>query len=279
MRGRAGLIETAESLRAYALFASVPYAAMWSRALLVEGREPAAALLIAAHGLGVMTVALVSDRADLERDGVRGVALWRFPTGEREGANAAWLPALVVLTALVFGGLIASAPALGWCATALLLIGLWHATRARAKKYAMVEALAPAAALLAPMAVVGVLAHGTLTPAAVGATTLGSVLLGLALLLCVVRDQPLDATRGWATTATRLGRRRACALAWMWIVAAVVLSAMGAAWGWRGWIVSAAVALAAAASGQAFARAAYERLVAVWTTTLWAVSAAFLLGA
>lgn len=275
VRGQAGLIEAIESLRAYALFASVPYAAMWSRALVVDGREPGASLLIVAHALGLLLVVLVSDRVDLDREGVRGLALWKFPTGESDRAGDLALPILAMLTLVAFVGLTIAHVWLGLSAIGLLAIGLWNATRARRSKYALVEIVAPVGALLAPMALVGVFAPGEIESRAAGATVLGAVLLGLVLLLCVTRDQPTDSLREWTTTATRLGRRGAGALAWAWIVVAVLLSAMGASWGWWGWLVSVTVALAAAASGAASARGAYERLVAVWTITFWIVSAAF----
>lgn len=276
--GRAGLIETFESLRVYALFASVPYTALWSRALVVEGREPGAAMLIVAHALGLLLVVLVSDRVDTDRDGARGLALWRFPTGDAERAGDLALPVLALLTLVAFVGLTLAHVWLGLCAIGLLAIALWNATRGRTRKYALVEMVAPVGALLAPMALVGVFAPEEIAQRAVGATVLGAALLGLALLLCVTRDQPTDALRGWRTTATRLGRRGAGALAWAWIVVAVLLSAMGASWGWWGWGVSAAVALGAAASGAAFARGAYERLVAMWTIVFWVVSVALVVG-
>ncbi|MGP1311019.1 MAG: hypothetical protein ACTS27_12555, partial [Phycisphaerales bacterium] len=126
-----------------------------------------------------------------------------------------------------------------------------------------------------PLALVGVFGHTTLDRHAVGATLLGSVLLGLTMLLCVTRDQPTDSLRGWRTTATKLGRAGAMRLAWAWIVTAVVLSALGAAWGWWGALVSVVVALAAAASGAASTRGAFERLVAIWTVALWVAGIAF----
>jgi hypothetical protein len=278
MSGRAGLIETVESLRAYALFASVPYALFWSSALVVDGREAEGTLFIVAHALGLLLVALVSDRVDTDRDGVRGLALWRFPTGDAERADDLALPILALLTLVAFVGLTLAHVWLGLSAIGLLAIALWNATRARRSKYALVEVIAPVGALLAPMALVGVFAPGEITAQAAGATVLGAAVLGLVLLLCVIRDQPLDALRGWSTTATRVGRRGAGALAWAWIVAVVLLSAMGASWGWWGWLVSAAAALGAAASGAAFARGAYERLVALWTIVFWVVSVAFMFG-
>jgi hypothetical protein len=53
---------------------------------------------------------------------------------------------------------------------------------------------------------------------------------------------------------------------------------MGASWGWWGWVVSATISIGAAASGAAFARGAYERLVADWTLVFWIVSAALMFG-
>lgn len=263
----------------YTLFASVPYTALWSRSLLVEGREPHAALFAAAHALGVWTIVLASDRADADEDeGSRSVALWRFPLGESEGASSAAAVAFPVLALLTIGaltGLIASSPWLGACAAALFVIGLLHATRPRVRKLILVELLAPAGVLLAPMALVGAFAATPLPQAAVGATLLGAVLLGLALLLCAMRDAPSDALRGRRTTPTRLGRRTAGMLAVAWVACAVTLSIFGASWGWWGWPVPLAVALGAFATGGALARGAYERLVAVWTLVFWITSAAF----
>lgn len=276
--GRSGLIETVESLRAYALFASVPYALLWSSSLVVDGREAEGTLLVVAHALGLLLVVLVSDRVDMDRDGVRGLALWRFPTGDADRAGDLALPILALLTLVAFVGLTLAHVWLGLSAIGLLAVALWNATRDRTRKYALVEVVAPAGALLAPMALVGVFAHGEITARGAGATVLGAAVLGLVLLVCVIRDQPMDALRGWSTTATRLGRRGAGALAWAWIVVAVLLSAMGASWGWWGWLVSAAAALGAAASGAAFARGAYERLVAMWTIVFWVVSAAVVFG-
>jgi hypothetical protein len=256
----------------------VPYALFWSSALVVDGREAEGTLFIVAHALGLLLVALVSDRVDTDRDGVRGLALWRFPTGDAERADDLALPILALLTLVAFVGLTLAHVWLGLSAIGLLAIALWNATRARRSKYALVEVIAPVGALLAPMALVGVFAPGEITAQAAGATVLGAAVLGLVLLLCVIRDQPLDALRGWSTTATRVGRRGAGALAWAWIVAVVLLSAMGASWGWWGWLVSAAAALGAAASGAAFARGAYERLVALWTIVFWVVSVAFMFG-
>jgi hypothetical protein len=269
------LIESIERLRGYALFASVPYSAMWANAFLVEDREPTAALIVAAHALGVLLVLLVSDRVDLDRGGSRGLALWKFPMGEADRGSEIALPVIALLALVTFAGLIAASVWLGLCATLLLLIGLWHATRARSRKYALVEVLGPVGVLIAPMALVGAFAHTPLGSADVGATALGAVLLGLVLLLCVTRDQPVDARRGWWTTATRLGRPGAGLLAWVWIIAAVLLSAMGAGWGWWAWPVSVVVALAAAVSGAAFVRGSYERLIAAWTIALWVAGVAF----
>ncbi len=275
MRGHPGLIESIERLRAYTLLATVPYAAMWANAFLAEDREPTAALIVAAHALGVLLVLLVSDRIDLDRDGVRGLALWKFPMGEADRGSEIAIPIIALLSLVTFVGLLAASAWLGLCATLLLLIGLWHATRPRARKYALAEVLGPVGVLVAPMALVGAFAHSPLSSAEVGATALGSVLLGLVLLLCAIRDQPVDARRGWFTTAIRLGRPGARALAWAWIIAAVLLSAMGAGWGWWGWLVSAVVALAAATSGAAFVRGGYERAIAAWTIALWVAGVVF----
>ena len=276
------MIETFERLRLYALFVSVPYALLWSHALVDDAPGAASALFVATHALGVLLLLLCADRADEQRTGRRTLALWRFPLGERDHANSVALPVLALLTLVSGVALIIAAPALGFASVFVLAIGLWQATRDTRRKLVLVELLAPLGVLILPMLLLSVFgpASDPIDPAAravaIGATLLGATLLGLTLLMCQLRDLPTDALTGVRTTATNLGRRGATRLAWVWIVAAVMLSAMGASWGWWGWVVSASVALAGLASGPAFARGAWERAVIVWTLALWIAGLAFL---
>lgn len=272
------MIETFERLRLYALFASVPYTLLWSHALMHDPRGAASALLVTTHALGLLLLMLCADRADEDFLGRRSLALWRFPMGEREGANPIAFPVLALLTLVSAAALIVASPALGLSSSALLLAGVWMATRHPGRKLVLIELMAPLGILVVPMLLAGVfggrerVVDSVHTPErVVGATLLGAALLSITLQMCMLRDRPSDAIAGVRTVATRLGRAGAARLAWVWIIGAVVLASMGAAWGWWGWIVSATVALAGAATGPAFARGAWERTTALWAVALWVV--------
>ncbi|MBL0926751.1 MAG: hypothetical protein IBJ11_03745 [Phycisphaerales bacterium] len=79
------------------------------------------------------------------------------------------------------------------------------------------------------------------------ATLLGSIVLGVFVLLCLVRDETADRAAGLKTVAVALGRAAATAYVFVFLLGAVLLSAWGVGVTHWHWAVAATVAAASSA--------------------------------
>ncbi|MBL0921088.1 MAG: hypothetical protein IBJ10_03050 [Phycisphaerales bacterium] len=254
------------SIRWGALLFSVPYTLLWARALVNDGRDASAILLVVAHGAALLWGLAWSDKVDVSRS-----------ISPRAGALQRWtlLGADPIAPAVAILGFFAITPALAllavdWragAAVGAMLVGLaLFATSRRSRKFSMAEALLPLIILVAPALVLGEgprwsapegesPASELFGAAVYGATFLGAVALGLIVLFAALRDRVRDLADGLATTATRAGERGASFVAALWLSAVVALASMGCGWGWWSWAVPAAAGLGAAWCAGAMARA------------------------
>ena len=90
------------------------------------------------------------------------------------------------------------------------------------------EILIPLCAIMLPIILIGFFASGLLTPADRLATVVGTAMLAGYLLLCAMRDEPVDRGDGLVTTPTLLGRMRSGLLFFAIAAVATTLTIRGA---------------------------------------------------
>lgn len=287
------------SIRWGALLFSVPYSALWAMALIDDGRDASAILLVVVHAAGLLWGLAWSDKVDV----ARGLL-------PRAGAlqPSSLLGADPGGAAMSILGFMALAPALvlvviDWRAGAAMLamlVGLGlYATARRRRKLALAEILLPLIVLIAPALILGEGPRWTLPAlpddaaqppppegAVMGelfgapilaATSLGAVILGLIILLAMLRDRLRDRADGLRTTVSRMGENGGAVLAAMWLVVPVLLASMGAGWGWWSWIVPALVGVVGAWSAGAMAHADWRAAALRWAVGHAPIAAALVL--
>jgi 1,4-dihydroxy-2-naphthoate octaprenyltransferase len=261
------------SIRWGALLFSVPYTTLWARALIDDGREAQAILLLVAHASALLWGMAFSDKVDV----ARGLSPRAGALERRSLLSADPLaPAVAIL------GFAALIPALvlvviDWrvgAAVLVMAVGLaLYATARRARKLVLAEVLLPLIILIAPALVIGegprwtfvtdpsappppegAIVPQLFSPALLAATALGAVILGLVILLSFLRDRPRDLADRLRTTAVRAGLNATAALAALWLVVIVTLASMGAGWGWWHWSVPALAGVVGAWGAGAMAK-------------------------
>lgn len=84
-----------------------------------------------------------------------------------------------------------------------------------------------------------------MSPAVIGATGLGALMLGAWVLLCLRRDEAADRDAGLTSTATMFGRGGTLTLIAAWTLGAMTLAVWGVSMNWWGWLIAALVGWAA----------------------------------
>ncbi|TVQ60898.1 MAG: hypothetical protein EA379_07380 [Phycisphaerales bacterium] len=291
----------ARTLRLDMLFFSVPYAFVWARALgaSTDGLAASGPLILGAHAALLLLALLLSDTREAEAGREPRLMLWRDRFVLDADAQSGGVPVLALIASVLTLVLLVVDPAAGLYMILGAAVLLWHGTRAMRRKYVLIELAAPALVLAVPGLLVATrllsrardmyvgemddvaapTAHALAAQAAVhpvlGASLLGAVALGLFVMLCLLRDAPMDESEGVGSVAAAVGRPGARALAWVWAVAAVLLASMGAGWQWWGWGVAAALGVGSMGVASCLASGAYGRAVSVWAA-LHAVAAAAL---
>lgn len=277
------------ALRWHALLFSLPYTALWARAL---GEDPrpgvgaAGALLIPAHAAAVLLAFALADRRDPQGRVCARLSPFarRWPDAHRPTSTS------LVLLAMLAALFSIAAMFLDWrigLAGLVTLLWAWlFGTSKPARRTPRVELSIPAFSILLPMLLVGASAWSSLArsdrptpedaePIAVAAglplphsvlaaTAVGAVALGLITLLTLMRDAPADQADGVDSTPLRAGPGLAAFLVAVWVVGLVVLASMGAGWGWWTWAAPAIVGVAAIIGSGHVARAQAGAAAAAW---------------
>ncbi len=280
------------SIRWGALLFSVPYTLLWSAALIADGRDASAILLVIAHGAALLCGFAWSDKVDVSRGVAPRLSALPRPTlidSDPPAFAVAILAFLSIVPALVL-------LLIDWrvgAAVFVVLIGLaLLATSPRRRKMTLAEVLLPLVTLVAPALIIGagprwramapaiepdmpesapqpetttVVLADLFPDSVTAATWLGAIIFGLIILLCAQRDRARDVAAGLRTTATKVGATGAGFLAALWLAATVTLAAMGAGWGWWHWSVGALVALIGAWSAGAMSRTDWRAAALRWT--------------
>jgi hypothetical protein len=226
------MIRTVETLRLYALLYSVPLALVWALRLPPWTGAPLAA------GLALLSLyyLTLSARTDVRagRTPRLGLAVDREEL-DRETLEAA--PAVFAVGAIVMGlVLLVAEPLQGALMLALVAAAAWRARLPVRDRHFLIEYAAPGAVLIAPATLLR--AGDQIAPHVYAATWLTAATLGLAILLCLVRDRGEDRALAARTTATRLTRDGARALATVWIVAIPTLAMYGSVGDWWAWLAT-----------------------------------------
>jgi len=238
-----------EIVRPYALALTVPVTLLWTAAL----GPFLGSLVVAAHAAAVLFLSAWWVREDLAR-GLHprlGLARDRF-TIDREALDVA-APLLGLLTAAFLLVLLFAAPMLALYAILLLAAGLWNASLGPARRYVMIEVIAPVALLIGPAALLRAPAWrgepGAISAGAHAAAWLVGAMLLTQILIAMTRDRERDRAAGVVTTAAKLSRPAAIATIIAALAALTLLAGLGAAW-WTaapavflGWTSTAVVAL------------------------------------
>ena len=286
------MLRAARTLRLDALFFSVPYTFVWARALggASDGLAASGPLILGAHASLLLLALILSDRREVERGREARLSLRRDRFTIDPEVQSGAIPVLALIAGVLTLVLLVADPLAGL----VTLIGaaalLWHAVRPLARKYTAIEAIAPVVLLGVPGLLVwcrlttraasarngaegaesiaspGIDAYAVQASAqpTLGATLLGAACLGLYLLLCLLRDAPIDRAEGVRTIATGLTDSGVRAVVWAWSLAVVLLAAMGAGWQWWGWGVSAAFGVEAMCVVALAASRSHDRAVTWW---------------
>lgn len=288
MPGMHTLFRAAGKLRWPWLVYTLPPVVMWAKAFPYFG-----ALIVLGHSMLVLLFGVLCDmeamRARREirlavlgpRTRLAPVTLWPMA-----GFLVLAVIAVIVLTAISFAvcGLASlQAAALMFAGLVGVLLSGTIARRIGPTsspgtwRRRMSEVIAPALTLFVPMLALRTIAQGNqvfamsapasgdqpqtlpelIDPRTISATLLWSVVMGVFMLVCQIRDEaddrsgllptkpPRPASADWRTTAHVLGVPVASVVAILWAGLATVLACMGTAHHHWGWITSAAIALGA----------------------------------
>jgi 4-hydroxybenzoate polyprenyltransferase len=107
------------------------------------------------------------------------------------------------------------------------------------------EVLWPALMLVVPMILIGAMRKTAMPPAAAPVTMVFALLLSVYVLLCEIRDLPLDAGQGMRTAATMVGRNVGTLMVFLGFAAVILVSTRAASMGYWHWTAPGVVALAA----------------------------------
>lgn len=244
------LVTLLESTRLYMLVLTLPGALLW---MGVE--SSGGVLMVIAHSLLVLFYCLTLDRKRLAAGADRLFtlnpdkgAVWFELVDRAHGLVGVVLGvvSIVLLVAELWAGVVALAAA--------VLIVLMVGTPGRGSlrwRLRLAEFLWPGAALLGPALLIRAYAIGRkeqagpeaqvalMSDATLGATVLGSIVLGVYILLTLMRDEGRHRGEGLRTTATSLGYAGATATLVAWLLVLGALAPGGVAEGWWSWEVAA----------------------------------------
>lgn len=245
------LLALVQSTRVYLALFTVPPAAMWIAAVDGEatGLGAAGPLLVVAHTLLVIVHATGFDSATVMGGGSPRLALFRDEdlfSAEVSGATR-WLAAIAtVVVALLM--LVAKPTAAITVVVALgLVMALTGGATGRSKRFRLMfaEVLWPALMLIVPMMIVGSLRSEPMVPGAAPVTLVFALALSVYVVLCEVRDQPLDAGQGMRTLATLAGRSVTTVLLFLGFAAAILVATRAATMDYWHWSAPGVLALSA----------------------------------
>ena len=244
------LMALLQSTRVYLALFTVPPAAMWIAAgdAGESGLGAAGPLLLVAHTLLVLVHATGFDSATMAAGGSPRLALSRDEDlfWPEVSSVMRWLAAaatVVVALLMVVSrpmGAVVVLVALG------LVMGLTGGATGASRRFRLMfaEVLWPALMLIVPMMIVGALRTTAMVPGAVSVTMVFALALSVYVVLCEVRDQPLDAGQGVRTLATVAGRSVATVLLFLALAASILVATRAATMEYWHWSAPGVVALA-----------------------------------
>jgi len=246
------LLALVQSTRLYLAMFTVPPALLWIAPTdgVESGLGGAAPLLLLAHTLLVIVHATAFDSATLIAGGSPRFALSRDEDLYDPGISGVtrWIAsaAVVVLAVLLLIALRPVASILVFASLGLVTM-LTGGVSSGSRRYRLMfaEVLWPALMLIVPMILFGAMRKAPLPPGAVPVTIVFALLVSVYVLLCEIRDQPLDAGQGMRTAITMVGRGVGTLLVFLGFAAAILVATRAASMGYWHWTAPGVVALAA----------------------------------
>lgn len=249
--GMRRLLAFLQSTRLYLALFTVPPAVMWVGSVdgLETGLRGMGGLVVVAHTLLVLVHATGFDSATAGSGGSPRFALsrdedlfWPEVSSVTRWVCAAAVAVLAVLMAIPKP----SAAVVTVVALVLVLVMTGGATRgSRRFRLMFAEVLWPSLMLIVPMVVVGGLRSTPMPAGATAVTAVFALLLSMYVVLCEIRDQPLDAGQGMRTMATVAGRGVATVLLFLGFGAAILVGTRAATLAYWHWSAPGVMALAA----------------------------------
>jgi hypothetical protein len=244
------LLALVQSTRVFLALFTVPPAMLWiaSSDGVESGLGAAGPLLLLAHTLLVIVHASSFDSASMAAGGSPRFALSRdedlyWPEVSSVTRWVAAAATAVIAVLLVVPRLSAAV----MVALALVLVmALTGGATAASRRYRLMfaEVLWPALMLIVPMVVVNGLRSTPMPAGATAVTVVFALMLSMYVVLCEVRDQPLDAGQGMRTLATVAGRGVVTMLVFLGFGATILVATRAASMGSWHWSAAGVVALA-----------------------------------
>lgn len=244
------LLALVQSTRVSLALFTVPPAMLWISSVdgVESGLGAAGPLILLAHTLLVIAHATTFDGASVAAGGSPRFALsrdedlfWPEVSGVTRwvAASATAVIAVLLVVPRVSAALLV--------AVALVLVMvLTGGVTAASRRYRLMfaEVLWPALMLIVPMVLVGGLRSSPMPVGAAAVTMVFALMLSMYVVLCQVRDQPLDAGQGMRTLATVAGRGVVTMLVFLGFGATILVATRAASMGSWHWSAAGVVALA-----------------------------------
>lgn len=255
-----GLIRLIASLRLSMLAFCVPYAWLWSHA-----SDSGGTLMVVAHALLVLCYFVNFTDATIDAGQDPRLTLLRDRMMYSRRATEIARHAIAGLVVIVGVLLVLSEFWVGVMTLVALALVVAMRSGLTRRKLELAEIVTPAAMLVAPMVLVHRFARGAVKAAeakaetageaavalseqAMAATWLGSIMLAVFVLLCLLRDEASDRGLGLRTTVTLLGRTAATVFLFVWLTLAMVLAVWGSTHGMWDWKIGVVVGVASCAA-------------------------------
>lgn len=265
-----------ETTRLYLLIFTLPPAILWfSTTPAADAAVPSAfvaTIIILAHSLLILLHATSFDVLTLRAGATPRLALsanpesWNLDNAERLRVVYALLLGVCILLLLVTSITAAAAVAVAGILVGLLTGGINDETRRWRMMFS--EVLWPGLMLLTPMIILGWMYSGISEQAlaiTAPATGVAAVALAAYVLLCLIRDQSIDAGDRLPTTATLLGRAGVTTILFVLLCLAIVLTSRGVGWEWWHWPTASITGIGALAVFWCVSSGSEDSAPALWT--------------